>query len=92
MARTSWLVYVVRCADGSLYTGITNNLDRRLQSHNAGRASRYTRSRLPVRVVYAEPASTRGNALKREFSIKALSRTAKMRLIRRARTASASAK
>ena len=85
MARAPWLVYVVRCADGTLYTGITNDLDRRLRSHNAGRASRYTRSRLPVRVVYSEPATTRGKALKREFSIKALSRTAKVQLIRRRR-------
>ena len=82
MAPPPWLVYVVRCADGTLYTGITNNLERRLQSHNAGRASRYTRSRLPVRVVYSEPAGSRGKALRREFVIKALSRTAKVKLIR----------
>ena len=76
-----WLVYILRCADGSLYTGITNDLSRRLEQHNAGTASRYTRSRLPVTLVYHEEATTKGEALKRELVIKSLSRKAKEALI-----------
>src|SRR5437667_1551440 len=59
-----WIVYVLRCADGSLYTGITNDLRRRLAAHRAGTASRYTRARGPVRVVHREPALDRGAALR----------------------------
>ena len=76
-----WFVYIVRCADGSLYTGITNDLDRRLVQHNAGTASRYTRSRLPVTLEYEEEQPNKSTALKRELEIKALSRTAKEALI-----------
>lgn len=77
----AWLVYILRCRDGSLYTGITNDLSKRLQSHAAGKASRYTRSRLPVRLAYQEPQATKSLALKREAAIKALSRAAKLRLM-----------
>ena len=76
-----WFVYILRCADGSLYTGITNDLDRRLEQHNAGTASRYTRSRLPVTLEYREEPKTKSNALKRELEIKALSRKEKEALI-----------
>jgi putative endonuclease len=76
-----WIVYVLRCADGSLYTGITNDLARRLAAHRAGTASRYTRTRGPVRVVHREPASDRGAALRREAAIKRLPRSAKLVLI-----------
>ncbi|MDF1746969.1 MAG: UV DNA damage repair endonuclease UvsE [Gimesia sp.] len=76
-----WFVYILRCADGSLYTGITNDLERRFKQHNAGTASRYTRSRLPVILEYHEEARSKGAALKRELAIKALSRQAKERLI-----------
>ena len=76
-----WCVYIVRCVDGSLYTGITNDLIRRCEQHNAGTASRYTRSRLPVVLVYQEEPTTKGKALKRELAIKALSRKAKDTLI-----------
>ena len=82
MAAT-WTVYLVRCRDGSLYTGITTDLDRRLAAHNAGTASRYTRSRLPVRVVHRETGFTRSTALKREAAIKRLPRRAKLALIAR---------
>jgi DNA-3-methyladenine glycosylase I len=78
---TEWFVYILRCADGTLYTGITNNLVRRCSQHNVGTASRYTRSRLPVEVVYQEPQATRSLALKRELAIKALSRPQKESLI-----------
>ena len=76
-----WFVYILRCADGSLYTGITNDLERRVEQHNAGTASRYTRSRLPVTLAYREEVATKGAALKRELAIKALSREAKEKLI-----------
>ena len=77
-----WIVYILRCADGSLYTGITNDLERRVEQHNAGTASRYTRSRLPVTCVYQEPQQNQSMALKRELTIKALARPAKEVLIR----------
>jgi len=77
-----WFVYILRCADGSLYTGITNDLERRLEQHNAGTASRYTRSRLPVALEYQEEQPNQSMALKRELAIKALSRKVKESLIR----------
>ena len=80
----SWCVYIVRCDDGSLYTGITNDLTRRCEQHNAGTASRYTRSRLPVVLVYQEEQPTQSMALKREVEIKALSHQEKESLIRAA--------
>ena len=79
-----WFVYVVRCADGSLYTDIAKGVDRRLDQHNAGTASRYTRSRLPVRLEYQEEQPNQSMALKRELAIKALSRKAKEALIQSA--------
>ena len=77
----TWFVYMLRCADGSLYTGITNDLARRLAAHRAGTASRYTRSRRPVRLVYRERRRSRSAALKREAAIKRLPRAAKLRII-----------
>ena len=86
-ARTSkgtvWLLYLLECGDGSLYTGITNNLDRRFDQHQRGKASRYTRSRLPVKLLYTEPCRNRSQALKREWSVKALSRVEKERLFQK---------
>ncbi len=76
-----WGVYILRCADGSLYTGITNDMKRRFDQHHAGTAARYTRSRLPVECVYWEPQANQSTALKRELAIKALSRAAKETLI-----------
>jgi len=77
-----WFVYIIRCADGSLYTGITKDVKRRCQQHNAGTASRYTRSRLPVEVVYQQRRSSQSSALKREAAIKALTRKEKLAMIR----------
>ena len=77
----SWFVYVLRCADGSLYTGITNDLRRRLAAHRAGTASRYTRARRPVHLVYQEPRRTRSSALKREAAIKRLPRATKLKML-----------
>jgi len=76
-----WTVYILACHDGSLYTGITNDLDRRLAAHTAGAASRYTRSRLPVRLAYREPAADRATALRREAAIKRLTRADKLALL-----------
>ena len=83
----TYVVYILRCADGTLYTGITNDLDRRLLAHGRGRASRYTRSRLPVLLVYKESVRGRSAALRREMAIKALSRTEKLKLVRQTRSA-----
>lgn len=79
-----WFVYLLRCEDRSLYTGITNDLQRRFQQHNAGTASRYTRSRLPVVLVYQETQASRSLALKRELAIKRLSRKEKNSLVQSA--------
>ena len=87
-ASTRWLVYLLRCRDGSLYTGITNDLPKRLRAHAAGRASKYTRSRLPVWLAYSEPLKSKSAALKREAAIKRLTRAAKLRLIATARARS----
>lgn len=79
----SWHVYILRCADGTFYTGITTDLQRRRKQHNAGTASRYTRSRRPVRLIYHEEAASRSHALKREAAVKALTRPQKVQLIRK---------
>jgi predicted GIY-YIG superfamily endonuclease len=76
-----WFVYVLRCADGTLYTGIAKDVNRRRDQHNAGTASRYTRSRLPVELVYQEAQASQGSALRREAAIKALSRRQKESII-----------
>lgn len=78
---TIWSVYLVRCRDGSLYTGITTDLVRRLAAHNSGTASRYTRSRRPVRVVHEETGFNHSTALKREAAIKRLPRQKKLALL-----------
>jgi putative endonuclease len=82
-----WHVYILRCADGSLYTGITTDLDRRLAEHNAGAAAgaRYTRARLPVTLVYQEAAADRAAAARREWQIKQLARTDKLALLQAGR-------
>jgi len=77
-----WFVYLLRCADGSLYTGITTDVKRRCQQHNDGTASRYTRSRRPTRLVYREAHPNRSSALKREAAIKSMTRQEKVAMIR----------
>jgi predicted GIY-YIG superfamily endonuclease len=77
-----WIVYIVRCADSSLYTGITKDVTRRCQQHNAGTASRYTRSRRPVKLVYQEAHPSQSSALKREVAIKTMTRREKLAMIR----------
>jgi len=81
----SWHVYIVRCADDSLYTGCTNDLLKRVATHNAGKGARYTRSRLPVSVVWSVRVKDRSAALSREAKLKQLSRAEKLALISRPR-------
>lgn len=79
----SWHVYMVRCADDSLYTGCTNDLARRVAAHNAGKGARYTRSRRPVKVVWSVRAKDKSAALSREAKLKQLSRAEKLSLVKR---------
>lgn len=76
-----WVVYILECADGTLYTGITDDLERRLKAHNSGRGAKYTRGRGPVQLRYQEPCGDHGMALRREIAIKRLTRTEKWALI-----------
>ena len=79
-----WYVYVLRCNDGSLYTGITTEPDRRLSEHNSGdKAAAYTRSRRPVSMVYKQQCNSRSQALKKENAIRKLSKVEKEKLIRK---------
>lgn len=74
-------VYLVKCQDGTLYTGYTTNLKRRIKEHNSGRGARYTKGRAPVEIVYYQDCVSRSRALQEEYRIKQLSRTAKEKLI-----------
>jgi putative endonuclease len=85
LRREMWCVYLLRCGDGTLYTGITNDLTRRLAAHARGRGARYTRGRGPLRLVHSEPAGTRSAALRREHELKRLRRPAKLALLDTAR-------
>ena len=78
---TVWFVYMVRCTDGSLYTGITTNLERRIKQHNAGKGGAYTRSHGPVTLVWSEAAVSESAARKREAAIKRLTRAQKEALL-----------
>ena len=82
MTEEKAYVYILKCSDGTLYTGWTNNLDRRLAAHNAGTASKYTRSKRPVEMVWHEQCADKSAALKREAEIKKLPREKKMELIK----------
>ncbi len=86
MKSLSIYVYIVECADNTLYTGCTNNITHRIQEHNSGRSgAKYTRSRRPVRLVYTEQRATLSDALRREGEIKRLSRAEKLLLIQSSR-------
>ena len=76
----SWVVYILKCADESLYTGITNDLDARLAAHEEGTGAKYTKGRGPFEVVYTEDCADRSEASKREFAIKKLNRAEKEKL------------
>jgi putative endonuclease len=85
VSDASWKVYMLCCRDGTLYTGATNDLERRLATHNRGKGAAYTRARLPVTLVWSEPAADRGAALRREAALKRLSRAEKLGLLQRVR-------
>ncbi|HEX2022088.1 MAG TPA: GIY-YIG nuclease family protein [Candidatus Thermoplasmatota archaeon] len=80
MTGAPWHVYVVACADGTLYCGATNDLARRIAAHNAGRGARYTRGRRPVRLLWSEAHEGRSAALRREAAVKRLPRAGKLAL------------
>lgn len=75
------VVYMLRCGDGSLYTGWTNDLEKRVKSHQAGRGGKYTRSRLPVKLVWYEECESREAAMSREWHLKRLTREEKLNII-----------
>ena len=77
-----WYVYILRCTDGTLYTGSTDDVTRRVAVHNSGKGAKYTRGRTPVEVVYTEECESYSAALKREYAIKQLSRQEKLNLIK----------
>ena len=77
-----WTVYILQCGDGSLYTGITDDLDRRLKAHESGRGAKYTRGRGPLKLCYRETVPDKGEALRREAGLKRLRRREKLDLIR----------
>ena len=77
----SYYVYILRCCDGTLYTGYTDDPERRVKVHNAGKGAKYTRSRLPVELVYREECEDKSAALRREAAIKGLTRADKLKLI-----------
>ncbi len=74
-------VYIVRCSDGTLYTGWSNHLEERIAAHNAGKGAKYTKTRRPVVLVYHEAFETKEEAMRREYAIKQLSREEKLQLI-----------
>jgi putative endonuclease len=84
-ASRGWTVYMLRCRDGTLYTGATNDLDRRVATHGRGKGAAYTRARLPVTLVWSEPAEDRSAALRREAALKRLSRGEKLQLLKPSR-------
>jgi putative endonuclease len=82
MDKDIWYVYMVRCSDGTLYTGITNDLEKRIEAHNSDKdGARYTRSRRPVKLIYSEESGAKSAAAKLEYKIKKMTRAKKMKLV-----------
>jgi len=79
----SWKLYILRCGDGTLYTGITTDVEKRLAAHRAGRGAKYTRGRGPLELMYREECGDHSAALKRELEIKALTREEKLKLLQK---------
>ena len=79
--ETSWELYILRCGDGTFYTGIARDAEKRLEVHRSGKGAKYTRGRGPLQIVYRERCLDHGTALRREYAIKQLSRDEKERLI-----------
>lgn len=82
MSEKTWKLYILRCGDGSLYTGITTDVEARFAQHNAGKGAKYTRGRGPLELVYSEECGTHSDALKRELAVKALPRVQKLELLK----------
>ena len=82
MEIKSWYVYMVQCSDGTIYTGITNDLTARILKHNSGKGAKYTRNRIPVKLKACWPYELKSEAAKAEYAFKQLSRIQKMKLIR----------
>jgi len=76
-----WYIYILRCGDGTLYTGSTDNVEKRLAAHRAGKGAKYTRGRGPLELVYSEQLPDKSSALRREYEIKRLTRPEKLKLI-----------
>ncbi len=74
-------IYILKCSDGTLYTGYTNNLEKRIETHNDGKGAKYTRGRRPVKMVYSEKFHSKSKALKREWEIKKMERVEKINLL-----------
>ena len=81
MMEQTWYLYILRCADDTLYTGITTDVEKRLEAHRTGKGAKYTRGRAPLELVYRETCGSHSDALKRELEIKKLSRAEKQKLI-----------
>ena len=81
MEETVWYLYILRCGDGTLYTGITTDVEKRLETHRSGKGAKYTRGRLPLELVYQEVCGSHSDALKRELAVKKYSRAEKQKLI-----------
>ena len=79
--ESNWYLYILRCGDGTLYTGITTDVEKRLEAHQTGKGAKYTRGRGPLQLVYREKCGTHSDALRRELKIKAMSRENKCKLI-----------
>lgn len=77
-----WYVYIVECNDGTYYTGVTNNLENRIKTHNKGKGAKYTKARLPVELIWFDVCEDKSNALKREIEIKKLTRKKKEELVK----------
>ena len=80
--ETQWVLYILECKDGTLYTGITDDLTRRIAQHNAGKGAKYTRGRAPLKLVYSEKCENHSQALKREIAVKRLTREEKLNMCR----------
>lgn len=78
-----WYLYILRCGDGTLYTGITTDVEKRLEAHRSGKGAKYTRGRIPLELIYREKCGSHSDALKRELTVKKLSREQKEMLLRK---------
>lgn len=84
--ENNWHLYILRCGDGSLYTGITTDVEKRLEAHRRGRGAKYTRGRTPLELVYREECGSHSDALKREWQLKQLTREEKLGFLEKAKS------